>query len=116
VQGVAEKIVSPGISEPALGPLESEELPSSAVPVQIEEVVLCSGSGEVLYEWQSPSLETRLQLMQQVEQQASQVTNAITVGRFNRVEILTAQDRILCHLQPDRRLLVRSTNTTRTDA
>lgn len=104
------------IPEPALSSIAVDEIAPAPGAVQIAEVVLCSGSGEVLYEWECPALENRLRLMQQVEQQASQVSNAITVGLFNRVEILTGQERIVCHLQPDRRLLVRSINLPHPDA
>jgi CheY-like chemotaxis protein len=75
--------------------------------VCIEEIVLCSGAGEVLYEWESKSLELRLRLMEQIEQQATQLSGLAPVGRFDRLEILTAEGRIVCQVQPDRRLFVR---------
>jgi len=40
------------------------------------------------------------------------VTNLITVGRFDRLEIITPEGRIVCHLQQDRRLFVRSSTLT----
>jgi CheY-like chemotaxis protein len=79
--------------------------------VRIEEVVLCSGSGEVLYEWESNSLQLRLRLLDQVEQQALQVSSLASVGRFDRLEIVTPEGRIVCQVQPDRRLFVRSART-----
>jgi hypothetical protein len=79
--------------------------------VQIEEIVLCSGAGEVLYEWQSNSLELRLRLLEQIEQQATQLNSLARVGRFDRLEILTPEGRIVCQVQPDRRLFVRSGGT-----
>lgn len=77
--------------------------------VRIEEVALCSGSGEVLYEWECRPLEGRLKLLEHVEQEAAQLSKLITLGRFDRLEIVTAEARMICHLQPDRRLFVRST-------
>jgi len=79
--------------------------------VRIEEIVLCSGTGEVLYESASKSLELRLRLLEQIEQQADQLSSLAPVGRFDRVEILTAEGRIVCQVQPDRRLFVRRTGT-----
>ena len=79
--------------------------------VRIEEIVLCSGAGEVLYEWQSNSLELRLRLLEQIEQQAAQLNSLARVGRFDRLEILTPEGRIVCQVQPDRRLFVRSGRT-----
>lgn len=87
----------------------SEELLSGQM--RIEEVVLCSGAGEVLYEWQTKSLELRLRLLEQIEQQAAQLGGVAPVGRFDRLEILTQEGRIICQVQPDRRLFVRRAGT-----
>ena len=96
----------PGAAEPgeAAGPAT---VSLAAGEVRIEEIVLCSGSGEVLYEWESKSLELRLRLLEQIEQQATQLNALAPLGRFDRVEILTAEGRIVCQVQPDRRLFVR---------
>jgi CheY-like chemotaxis protein len=87
----------------------SEELLSGQM--RIEEVVLCSGAGEVLYEWQTKSLELRLRLLEQIEQQAAQLGGLAPLGRFDRLEILTQEGRIICQVQPDRRLFVRRAGT-----
>ena len=89
---------------------EAAEVPPGQA--RIEEVVLCSGAGEVLYEWESKSLELRLRLLEQIEQQATQLSSLAPVGRFDRLEILTADARIVCQVQPDRRLFVRRARTT----
>ena len=47
-------------------------------------------------------------LLQQVEQQAAQLSSVAPVGRFERLEILAADGRIICEAQPHRRLFVRS--------
>jgi two-component system, response regulator RegA len=75
---------------------------------RIVEVVLCSGSGEVLYDWGCESLERRLALLEQVEQQGSRLGGLGPVGRFDRMEMLTADGRTVCQVQPHRRLFVRS--------
>ncbi len=82
----------------------------------IEEIVLCSGAGEVLYELGSRSLELRLRLLEQINQQATQLSTLAPVGRFDRLEILTREERIVCQVQPDRRLFVRRSGTTNTTA
>jgi CheY-like chemotaxis protein len=102
------------VEEPETAPSAPGSLGASDVAgqqtsgVRIEEVVLCSGTGEVLYEWESKSLELRLRLLGQVEQHAAQLSAGAPVGRFDRLEILTSDGRIICQVQPDRRLLVRS--------
>jgi CheY-like chemotaxis protein len=94
-------------AEPA-APRVSEVADLPAGQVRIEELVLCSGTGEVLHEWESESLELRLRLLGQIEQQAAQLSTLAPVGRFDRLEILTPDGRIVCQVQPDRRLFVRS--------
>jgi CheY-like chemotaxis protein len=100
----------PDAAEPGQLPAaETEGLPPGQV--RIEEIVLCSGAGEVLYAWESESLELRLRLLEQVEQQAAQLGALVPVGRFDRLEILTPEGRIVCQVQPDRRLFVRRSGT-----
>ena len=88
-------------------PAIAAELP----PATIAEVLLCSGAGEVLYHWECPTLDKRLALMDQVEQQAARLSNLGPVGRFDRLEVTSAEGRAVCQIQPHRRLFVRS-NTT----
>ena len=102
--------------------LEVEDAPQSFAPAieaaagaqagaegpRIEEIILCSGAGEVLYDWASRSLELRLRLLEHIEQQAAEVVTLAPLGRFDRLEILSPEDRIVCQVQPDRRLFVRS--------
>jgi hypothetical protein len=76
--------------------------------IRIKEILLCSGGGEVLYQWECNSLETRLKLLDEVEQQGKQLGARVRAGMFDRVEIYTSEERIVCQVQPHRRLLVRS--------
>jgi CheY-like chemotaxis protein len=85
------------------------ELPGGQM--RIAETVLCSGAGEVLHEWETKSLELRLRLLEQVEQQAAQLSSLVSVGRFDRLEIQTLEGRVICQVQPDRRLFVRTAGT-----
>ena len=100
----------PGAPEPGQLAVAGAASPPAG-QVRIEEIVLCSGAGEVLYEWDTKSLELRLRLLEQIEQQATQLSGLAPVGRFDRLEIITPDGRIVCQVQPDRRLFVRSTGT-----
>jgi HEAT repeat protein len=83
------------------------EIPPPPGQVRIEETLLCSGTGEVLYESGCDS-EKRGLLLAQVEQQSIQIGNLAQAGAFDRLEILTREGRLICHVQPDRRIFVRS--------
>jgi CheY-like chemotaxis protein len=88
--------------------LQAEDVPPPAAAVRIEEMLLSSGSGEVLYECKCGSVESRLKLLQRVEQHAAMVSNLLPAGRFDRAEIITAEGRIICQVLPEMRLFVRS--------
>lgn len=77
-------------------------------PVQIEEVLLCSGTGEVLHDWQCKSPDQRLALLELAGLHGAQIAAAGMFGRFERLEIRSKEDRSICHVRLDRRLFVRS--------
>jgi CheY-like chemotaxis protein len=77
---------------------------------RIQETLLCSGAGEVLYQSGCENVESRAKLLEQVEQQAAQLSNVARVGRFDRLEVLTPDGRIVCQVQPNRRVFVRSSS------
>jgi DNA-binding NarL/FixJ family response regulator len=93
------------------GPIESglaEAVSSAYKPVRIQEILMGSGSGEVLYEWECRSVERRLRLLTHVEERAARLSNLLPSGRFDRAEVLTVEGRIVCQIQPEMRLFVRS--------
>jgi CheY-like chemotaxis protein len=77
-------------------------------PAKTEEVILLSGAGEVLFEQGCKSLEPRVRLLSQVEQQASQLGELMPMGRFEGLEVETTDGRIVCKVQTDMRVFVRS--------
>ena len=85
--------------------------PTPAGAVRIQEVVLCSGSGELLYEHGCPAVDRVLGLLGQVEQQATQLGDLLPAGHFDRLEILNEHGRTICQIQPHMRLFVHSTTT-----
>jgi CheY-like chemotaxis protein len=90
-----------GIPAPASAPFTFDK-------VSIQETLLCSGAGEVLYQSGCSNVDHRARLLEGIEQQAAELSAIARVGRFDRLEILTADGRIVCQVQPDRRVFVRS--------
>lgn len=97
----APSVLRSAIAAPTAAPFTFDK-------VRIEETLLCSGAGEVLYQSGCNSVENRARLLEEVEQQAAQLGTIARVGRFDRLEILAADGRIVCQVQPDRRVFVRS--------
>ena len=82
--------------------------PTEARGVRIEEVLLSSPAGEVLYQSKCESIESRLELFKKLEQQAMQASKGTPSGRFHRVSMDTGAGRVLVKIQPGFKLLVRS--------
>jgi CheY-like chemotaxis protein len=76
--------------------------------VRIEEVLLSSSAGEVLYQWKCEAIEKHLDLFRQLEQQTMQASKGSPSGRFHRVSVDIGNSRMLIQIQPAFKLLVRS--------
>ena len=74
---------------------------------QVAEMLLCTGSGEVLFEHGCEAAR-RLAQLETVEEQASELGVLLTAGRFDRFEMLAPGERLVCQIQPHMRLLVRT--------
>jgi len=96
-----------GGGEPLAG-LNDAPVATEARGVCIEEALLCSSAGEVLYQWKCESLEARLELFKQIEQHAMESSKGTPSGRFHRVSMDTGSSRVLVQIQPTYKLLVRS--------
>ena len=86
--------------------------PTQARGIRIEEVLLSSCAGEVLYQWKCESIESRLELFRKIEEHAMQAAKGTPSGRFHRVSMDTGTSRLLVQIQPAFKLLVRTTLPT----
>lgn len=107
-----EAEASESATNPDLPEVDQPSTPVDTAHTRIEEIVLCSGPGDVLYSWQCQSPEARLSLLDQIETQAAQISSAAPVGCLDRLEIHTGGEKIICQIRPDRRLYVRSSGGT----
>jgi CheY-like chemotaxis protein len=96
----------PPPDEPALPP------PTS----QIDEVLLCSSQGDVLYEWQCTRTDARVSLLEFLSQKSWQIEASLPVGHLDRIEIQGPEGRIITQIQSDRGLFVRSSQPRSTEA
>lgn len=119
-----EEPAVPAAAEPALVPSseagapnlisyfpDETERPAPAPwpPVaHIDEVLLCSGQGEVLYEWQCANTDARITLLEFLSQKAWQLGASLPVGRFERMEIQGPEWRAVTQIQSNRGFFVRS--------
>ncbi|HKS38426.1 MAG TPA: response regulator [Verrucomicrobiae bacterium] len=77
-------------------------------PTSIDEVLVCSVQGDVLYEWQCRNSELWINFLEFVSQKSRQLGQGLALGRFDRLEILGPNSRIVAQVGSSRGVIVRS--------
>ena len=77
-------------------------------PTSIDEVLVCSAQGDVLYEWQCRNSELWINFLEFVSQKSRQLGQGLALGRFDRLEILGPNSRIVAQIGSSRGVIVRS--------
>ena len=77
----------------------------------IDEVLICSSQGDVLYEWQCADANARIRFLQFLSQKSWQMRQGLPIGYFQRLEIESPKNRIVTRIDPDRALFVRTSRT-----
>lgn len=92
--------------QPCGSPLDSE--PREAMRPNIDEVLLCTHRGEVLYQWPSSESSGRVQFLNELALCTEQLGRILPLGRFDRLIMQDPPRRAVAQLQLGRRLLVKS--------
>jgi len=74
----------------------------------IDEVLICSTQGDVLYEWQCADANARIRFLQFLSQKSWQMRQGLPIGYFQRLEIESPRNRIVTRIDSDRALFVRA--------
>jgi CheY-like chemotaxis protein len=85
--------------------------PTDTSAARLEETLICSGSGELLYEAQCADAAARVGWLQAVAQQAAQLGGVLALGDFDRLEISLADGRAVVSSRTGRLVYVRVSNT-----
>ena len=80
---------------------------SSEPAAQATEMLICSGTGEVLYNWQCAAAADRVTLLQNIAQRAEQLIPELQLGKLDRLEIQLADSRAVLQPRADRLIFVR---------
>lgn len=81
---------------------------SAAVAPRVEEFLLCSVHGEVLYQWQCANAGQRILFLEFLSQKSRQLAQGLPVGFFDRLELGGVTGRIITHIAADRALFLRT--------
>ena len=97
---VSDIVPPPGAFVPA---------PTGDRPARIDELVVCSNKGEVLYEWQCPNNSDRISFLEFLSQKSSQLGEGLNLGAFDRLEMEGNQTRVVAQVKLDRGVFMRTT-------
>jgi CheY-like chemotaxis protein len=78
-------------------------------PARVDEMVVCSGRGEVLYEFKCPSTNDRISFLEFLSQKSSQLGESLNLGAFDRLEMEGERHRVIAQVNPDRGIFLRAT-------
>ena len=117
------RAAAPASSETALLPQEAVVLhvPETSLgsttffnsmPPRIDEMLVCSAQGDVLYEWQCADVATRINLMEFVSQKARQLAQGLPLGTLDRLEMQSQNSRLVSQFQAEHGVFVRSSRAT----
>jgi CheY-like chemotaxis protein len=75
---------------------------------RIDEIVLSSSANDILHEWKAPHADRRVRLLDWLLAKSAVVANLLpSLGRADRLEISEPRRRVICLLQPERKMFVR---------
>ncbi len=98
----------PQRSEPPAPTHTSQRSPFASNRTQ--EILVCSYNAEILYQWQSPQAETRLQLIETTRDRSERISTHLPVGPVNRLELQSTTHRTILRFLEDGAVLARSNN------
>jgi CheY-like chemotaxis protein len=100
----------PGIAFASSPPSEPVlfSAPEVASRPKVEEVLVCSAQGEVLYEWQCANTDLWVNFFEFVSQRGHRLAQALPLGEFNRLEIRSGGVRAVVIITNDRGVLVKT--------
>ncbi len=101
---------APPTRAPMLPPAPSVSVPSAiGKSSRIDELIVCTPKGEVLYEWKCGSANDRIGFLEFLSQKSTQLGEGLNLGPFDRLEMEGERHRVIAQIKSDRGLFVRAT-------
>lgn len=102
-----EPVSSPAV-EPGGAGMPDPALVEDQRPTRVDEILICSPQGDVIYEWQCQEAAGRINFLEFLSQKTRQFSPVLGFGAFDRLEVLTPQAKVVAQLQPDCGVFVRT--------
>ena len=84
---------------------------ADAPVARAEELLICTGRGEKIYDWQCAHPAARVAMLQAIAQQAAQIVPDWQLGHFDRLEIALPTGRAVLQARADRIMFARFAQT-----
>ena len=81
-------------------------------PARIDELIVCSAKGEVLYEWQCPNASDRVSFLEFLSRKSTQLGEGLNLGGFDRLEVESDHSRVIAQIKKDRGVFIRATKNS----
>ena len=109
----SEDEIPTGLTEPEIAEDHFDDTESGAdvFPTTIHEMVVCSHKGSVLYQWQCEDTEKRIGFLEFVTHKSRQVSQGMQLGLFDRLELLTKDEKSIVQIDSTKGVYVRSGKT-----
>ena len=109
-------VLQTAVEHPAPGAevLSAPEAESSTSPVRtIEEFLICSGDGKVLYEWGCRNSDVWVNFLEFLSQKCRRLAQGLPLGTFQRLEATANGSRLVALVRENRGVVVRSREEVR---
>lgn len=105
---VRDEMASQAPPEP---PKAAPTAPALPETLRVTETLICSGTGETLYQVNCQDQPGRVQLMQAAAHEGAQLAQLVPLGNFDRLELQHADGRVIAQVKPDRMVFVAVAST-----
>jgi CheY-like chemotaxis protein len=78
-------------------------------PSRVDEFIVCSTKGEILYEWQCANNTDRISFLEFLSQKSLQLGEGLNLGLFDRLEMEGEHTRVVAQVKADRGVFLRTT-------
>jgi CheY-like chemotaxis protein len=107
-------VPAPPVRASDLVPPPVNYLPPSSTnrPVRIDEMLVCTAKGEVVYDWQCSNLGDRISFLEFLSQKSLQLGEGLNLGAFDRLEMEGERQRVVAQIKSDRGVFFRATRSS----
>ena len=91
---------------------ETDDVRADMFPTVIDEMLVCSNKGNVLYQWQCEDSEQRITFLEFVTHKSRQLSQGLQLGLFDRLEMKTARTKSIVQIDATKGVYVRSSKAS----